>query len=396
MVNPMRLMIMALLLVACSSEATPLPVFDPTATINLVVVAQQATVVPTADAMPSHTPTIPATATLIPTNTVQPTQGFTAAPTQTFTLIPTNTPRVSPTPLPTETLTPFPTSSVPTVTSIPSATPTNPGDPLGTPLPTWTPPPRDPATQLADHYYLGRPIADGLTNWVDRTYPYGGTAGGRFQIHHGVEFINPRGTRILAAADGTVFYAGDDLTTLFGPIPNYYGNVVVVQHNFPSPEGQAVYTLYGHMDQIVVGAGQAVAAGDVLGNVGATGVALGPHLHFEVRVGDPYSFGATRNPELWIRPYPRYGTLAGRVTDANGNRLYDVTLQVQSQDISRYAFSYAGDEVNPDPAFGENFTLGDLPANYYTVTVGEGGRVRFRQIIYVYPNSTTWIDVRLN
>jgi hypothetical protein len=52
--------------------------------------------------------------------------------------------------------------------------------------------------------------------------------------------------------------------------------------------------------------------------------------------------------------------------------------------------------VNPDPAFGENFTLSDLPANYYTVTVGENGRVRFRQTIYVYPNSTTWLDARLN
>ena len=53
-----------------------------------------------------------------------------------------------------------------------------------------------------------------------------------------------------------MFYAGDDLTTRFGPQNNYYGNLVVIQHNFLSPDGQPVYTLYGHMDQVLVQAGQ--------------------------------------------------------------------------------------------------------------------------------------------
>ena len=82
--------------------------------------------------------------------------------------------------------------------------------------------------------------------------------------------------------------------------------------------------------------------------------------------------------------------------DANGNRLFDVTLRVESSDISRYAFSYADTSLNPDPTFGEDFTLGDLPANYYTVTVSDGSRVRFQQIVYVYPNRTTWLEVQLN
>jgi murein DD-endopeptidase MepM/ murein hydrolase activator NlpD len=159
------------------------------------------------------------------------------------------------------------------------------------------------------------------------------------QVHHGVDIVNPRGTPILAAADGTVFYAGDDLTTLFGSQNNYYGRLVVIQHNFLSSDGQPVYTLYGHMDQVVVQAGQQVHEGDRIGTVGATGVALGPHLHLEVRIGDPYSFEATRNPELWIRPYPRYGTLAGRVTDENGNILNQVTLNVESDQITRYTAS---------------------------------------------------------
>jgi hypothetical protein len=72
-----------------------------------------------------------------------------------------------------------------------------------------------------------------------------------------------------------------------------------------------------------------------------------------------------------------------------------VTLQVQSADLSRYAFSYADNTVNADPTFEENFTLGDLPANYYEVTVSERGRLRFRKLIYVYPNRSTWVDVQL-
>jgi murein DD-endopeptidase MepM/ murein hydrolase activator NlpD len=216
------------------------------------------------------------------------------------------------------------------------------------------------------------------------------------QVHHGVDIVNPRGTPILAAADGTVFYAGDDLTTLFGSQNNYYGQLVVIQHNFLSSDGQPVFTLYGHMDQIVVQAGQQLHEGDRIGNVGATGVALGPHLHLEVRIGDPYSFDATRNPELWIRPYPRYGTLVGRVTDADGNILNQVTLTVESDQITRYTYSYADNSVNPDTVFGENFTLGDLPAAYYTVTVSDNGRIRFQRLIYVYPNRTTWLNVQLN
>jgi murein DD-endopeptidase MepM/ murein hydrolase activator NlpD len=249
--------------------------------------------------------------------------------------------------------------------------------------------------QLADHYRFRRPISDSGVNYVARTYPYGGTAGGSLQVHHGVDMENPRGTPIFAAADGTVFFAGSDLGTLFGPQNNYYGNLVVIQHAFTDAGGQAVFSLYGHMDRVDVTAGQVVTQGDTIGAVGGTGVAFGSHLHFEVRVGDPHSFSATRNPELWIYPYQGYGTLAGRVTDANGTPLYDVTLQVKSTNITRYTFSYADTSVNPDTTFNENFVLGDLPANYYEVAVNDNGRVRFQKIIYVYPNRTTWIDVQL-
>lgn len=378
-----RILLLTLLgiLAACQPaepKQTPFAVTIESSPVAQVVLSTS-TLVPTAHPAASRTPTLPPTDTATPTST------------PTLTPIPTNTPK--PTITNTPTITP---SATITDTPQPIASATPGGAASGTLAPTWTPPPPDPASQIADHLHLRRPIADSGVNWVDRTYPYGGTAGGRLQVHHGVEFVNPRGTPILAAADGVVIHAGDDLSTIFGPQPNYYGNLVVIQHNFTSPEGQPVFTLYGHMNRVDVQVGQNVQQGVQIGSVGDSGIALGPHLHFEVRVGNPFDFGATRNPELWIYPFRTFGTLAGRVTDASGSPLFSVTLKVESTDITRYAFSYADTSVNGDPAFGENFTLGDIPANYYQVTVSDNGRVRFQKLIYVYPNRTTWLDVQLN
>jgi murein DD-endopeptidase MepM/ murein hydrolase activator NlpD len=265
---------------------------------------------------------------------------------------------------------------------------------------TWTPPPPDPSSQIADHYYMERPLGNDVVNYLAWTYPYGNTAGGRLQVHHGADFVNPTGTPVLAAADGVVLYAGGDLSTLFGPYNNYYGNMVVIQHGFADSSGGAVYSLYGHLDTVEVTTGQEVTVGQRIATVGGTGIAMGPHLHFEVRVGNPYDFGATRNPALWIRPYYTFGTLVGRITDANDALLYDATITIEPADGrdlgTRYAFSYADNTVNGDSAFGENWVLGDLPAGYYQVTVGESGRVRFRETVYVSANRSTWLDIQLN
>lgn len=372
-----NLPILVLLLVAAACQpntTTPFAATLPVAS-NPTSVARDVTPVPTANPIASRTATLPPTATYTPSHT--PT--ITPSPTLTLTPTDTLTPTITPTPVP-----------------ISSATPTDPAnDPNNTPVPSWTPPPADTSTEIDDHYVFSRPIADGGANWVARTYPYGNTSGGALQTHLGVDMENPSGTPILAAANGVVFYAGPDDTTQFGPQTNYYGNVVVIKHAVTTADGQPVFTLYGHMQRVEVQTGATVEKGDQIGVVGATGVAFGPHLHFEVRVGDAYDFHSTRNPELWIFPYRGYGTLVGLVTDANGARLYDVTLQVKSAEFSRYAFSYHDDLVNPDSVFQENFTLGDIPANYYEVTVSDNGRVRFRQIVYVYANRSTWVDVKL-
>ncbi len=259
-----------------------------------------------------------------------------------------------------------------------------------------TPIPALDTLQAASHLVLARPIQGDGNGTVYRVYPYGGTDNGRLQVHHGVDLVNTLGTPIHATADGTVVYAGGDLVMRFAPTNDYYGNLVVIQHNFLTREGKPVFTLYGHMQTITVHGGQLVREGDVIGTVGETGIALGPHLHLEVRVGSPFDFGATRNPELWLRPYPNFGTLVGRVTDADGDLDYGVTLTASSSEIARQTESYGDDSVNSDDELGENFTLGDIPADSYLVTVIQNGRVRFAQQVYVAPNQLTWLDVTLS
>ncbi len=80
------------------------------------------------------------------------------------------------------------------------------------------------------------------------------------------------GTSIYAAAAGTVIIAKSN-----GAWNGGYGNYVVISH----PNG--TQTLYAHMNKVLASAGQAVAQGDTIGKVGATGLATGSHLHFEVR-----------------------------------------------------------------------------------------------------------------
>jgi murein DD-endopeptidase MepM/ murein hydrolase activator NlpD len=95
-----------------------------------------------------------------------------------------------------------------------------------------------------------------------------GPRGNRF--HTGLDYPASSGTPVSAAGRGRVVSAGWD--------PSGYGNLVVIEH----PAG--VRSMYAHLSSIAVDRGDAVVAGSRIGRVGATGVATGPHLHFEVRL----------------------------------------------------------------------------------------------------------------
>ncbi len=104
-------------------------------------------------------------------------------------------------------------------------------------------------------------------------------AGGNISFHYGTDIAAPTGTPILASNSGRVLVAD------FFPIK---GGLVVIDH------GATVLSLYFHQSRIRVEVGQEVARGEIIGEVGSTGLSTGPHLHWEMRVNsiatDPMSW----------------------------------------------------------------------------------------------------------
>ncbi len=251
--------------------------------------------------------------------------------------------------------------------------------------------------EVETHYWLGRPIPPSGYTKIDRGLPYGWTRWGQSPIHHGVDLPNRLGTPVVAAAPGVVYYAGTDADKAFGPYPNFYGNVIVIQHNITAPEGGTVYTLYGHLNSIEVQPGQQVTLEQRIGTVGKTGIAIWYHLHFEVRVGNPDDYNAVRNPELWFAPRPGTGTLVGRMLDANGGLAMGIRLVMSTKRAAYPGWSYADASMHSDPAYNENFTIGDLPAGCYRLRVkdGHGGYAYDQPNICIQAGKTVFVEVRL-
>ena len=256
-----------------------------------------------------------------------------------------------------------------------------------------------PVIEKTEHHVLKRPIQlkDDSVHWVDRTYPYGGTLLQTREVHLGVEFVNPRYTPVFASEAGTVVFAGSDSDFPIGPYENYYGEVVIIAHEIASLDGMQIYTLYGHMDRVEVEAGQELTVGERLGRVGSSGIAIGAHLHFEVRVDDPFDYRSTRNPELWLQSYVNHGLIAGFIHDAEDNPIYGQRLVVRSDSVNREVFTYGSDRVNSDPVWQENFIVGDLPADEYEIVMlNARGLVVYRERVVVEPYKTTFVELLID
>ena len=286
------------------------------------------------------------------------------------------TPTYTATPTPTFTPTPTPTPTRPaTPTYTPTLTPTPSRTPTPTPTPTIpTPTPLPPSAHLLLEKPIG-PDSEG-DRYPSSYFPYGATGNGRYYLHHGVDYVNPAGTPVLAAAAGRVVVAGTDLEEVYGLKPDFYGNLVVQELDEPF-EGQPVYVLYGHLSEVLVTVGQHLEPGDVLGLVGMTGVAIGNHLHLEVRLGRN-DYEHTRNPLLWLRPEPGQGVIAGLLTDAQERPVAETPVTffraAEPGKWWRQIQTYANEGVNPDPQLGENFALSYVPAGDYLVKAKVGGK----------------------
>jgi murein DD-endopeptidase MepM/ murein hydrolase activator NlpD len=257
---------------------------------------------------------------------------------------------------------------------------------------------------FSDAFPLRRPISADYREQIDPSYRFGTSNHGKRDIHTGVELLNPRGTPVLAAAKGDVVFAGDDLKKVVGPYRNYYGNYVVLQHDFPGFD-KPVFTLYAHLSEIDVKEGDDVKAGDQIGLVGSTGAATGAHLHFEVRYGENEYF-SVRNPEMWLQPLPdedgqQGGAIAGRFLDKAGKlvtmpnivieRLAGPGLPAQN---TYYINTYEDRKMIGKEPWGESFAISDLPAGDYQITYVKNG-VQTR-LVEVLPGQLSMVTIQFD
>ncbi len=131
-----------------------------------------------------------------------------------------------------------------------------------------------------DHFRKPTPQCQNSPFGVQRYH--NGKPSGNF--HGGLDLRSPAGTPIHAAADGVV-----KISKVF----RLHGGTIGIDH------GQGLTTLYIHMSKLAVAEGRRVRQGDIIGNVGSTGFATGPHLHWAV-----YVHGEPVNPAQWLEKTP--------------------------------------------------------------------------------------------
>jgi len=248
------------------------------------------------------------------------------------------------------------------------------------------------------HFWFKRAVLPADNPHLDQTYTYGSTMGGNFQQHQGVEFNVPTGTPIHAIGAGVAAYSG----------PAEAGaNTVVILHDRQLEESY-VWSAYYHNTELLVSAGDTVAAGDVIATAGNTGRATNDHLHLEIHTtpGDDVSIVVdpeqryppySRNPQLWIEPLPGTGAIAGRVFDAEGQpvrgaRIYGVIKPQPTETPFSFAETYE-DRAHPDPLFAEHFAIGDVAAGDYVLGVKIDGVARFAAV-RVEAGKVTEVEIR--
>ncbi len=269
--------------------------------------------------------------------------------------------------------------------------------PADEPVSAWRPPqyPVPLALGEFDHFYLSRPIAADVVNWPVANYRYGGTDLTPGITHTGVDIPSLAGTPVLAAGPGVITWAG---WGLFSGSPDNiqdpYGMAVAIRHDF-GYHGETIHTVYAHLQSVDVAIGQRVDTGEKIGEVGETGYATGPHLHFELRIGkDSYYY--TRNPELWIAPPQGWGVLAGSVLSSNREPAHTRTVFIRSLERNQEwsVITYGPEAVNPDDYYSENMVISDLPAGRYEVKITFSETLTDKIQVTIKPGRVTYFQYR--
>ncbi len=136
--------------------------------------------------------------------------------------------------------------------------------------------------------------------------------------HHGIDYVAPTGTPVSATADGRVSFIGSR---------GDYGKLIILSHR------NGLQTYYGHLSRFAAGmrSGKQVQQGDLVGYVGATGLATGPHLHYEMRQN-----GVAINPV-------RFKAIAGEPVVASRMPQFQQVTAALDQTFSSAVFYETGD-----------------------------------------------------
>ncbi|HEY9053425.1 MAG TPA: M23 family metallopeptidase, partial [Rectinemataceae bacterium] len=115
-----------------------------------------------------------------------------------------------------------------------------------------------------------------------------------YSVHGGIDIGATEGTTVSACASGRVVFAAPRIVT---------GKTIVIEH-LPG-----LFSIYMHLSSIATDEGKIVEAGQTIGKVGSTGLSTGPHLHWELRIGQ-----VSVDPEYWLtRPLLDKETDSGRI-----------------------------------------------------------------------------------
>lgn len=145
----------------------------------------------------------------------------------------------------------------------------------------------------------------------------------KIKAHRGIDYAAPTGTPIYAAGDGRVIKAGYNKAN---------GNYVFIQH------GEQYVTKYLHLHKRHVKQGERVKQKQIIGSVGSTGYATGPHLHYEFLVN-----GVHRNPRTIVDKLPKAKSL-----DKREIARFNTTIQPIAQQFAAYQQRFAMNSVSAD------------------------------------------------
>ncbi|MCD6161633.1 MAG: peptidoglycan DD-metalloendopeptidase family protein [candidate division Zixibacteria bacterium] len=209
------------------------------------------------------------------------------------------------------------------------------------------------------HQWLIRPVSPNVNNYLDQTNLFSSIICGSSAKNQGCLYNNSEGVKALAVDYGTIVYTNRKIGHVVLKCDTRYKNYYVYAH-------------YHHLKKVARWIGQRVSKYDIIGLVGRKGKAVRECLYFEVslsKMDDSNVPNEPVNPELWQKPLPGCGTIAGIIADTAGNFINDVKIfGVEKPAPAETPFSYAKSYHSlaySSPAYKENFVIGDVPAGDY-------------------------------